>query len=117
MDFLKKHYEKVALAVALLLVIASAVYLALQVEKLNEEGPSLRGPKGKVIERIDIGIYTNALAALKEPPSWASVPLDPFHTTPRGEPGPPPPPSGDTNPPPPICHIYMSRVVYKPFQL
>ena len=40
MDFLKKYYEKIILAVALVALIVSAVVLALRVNQLSNEEPT-----------------------------------------------------------------------------
>ena len=100
MDFIKKHYEKIVLAVALVALIGSAAFLAFKVSALSEEvTDAIRSrPKGKPLEPVDIGIYTNAIACLQAPPMWNDGP-DMFHTgdivkAPAGgdvPPGPPPP--------------------------
>ena len=82
MDFIKKHFEKVLLAGALLVLIGVAGFLAWKVEKLSEEVNA--GLKGTERERAltftPTGDYSNALAGLKAPSSWRSNPTDPFHT-------------------------------------
>jgi len=97
MDFIKKHYEKIVLAVALVALIGSAAFLAFKVSALNEEvTAAIRSrPKGKLLEPGDIGIYTNAIACLQAPPMWNDGP-DMFHTgdidkTPAGGDKPPVP--------------------------
>lgn len=81
MDFIKKHYEKIVLAVALVALIGSAAFLAFKVSALSEEvTDAIRSrPKGKPLEPVDIGIYTNAIACLQAPPMWNDGP-DMFQT-------------------------------------
>ena len=66
MDFLKKHYEKVTLAAALILLIVSAVLLALKVSALStelEEAPR-RAPKPELTAHTPLQIYSNAIQAV-----------------------------------------------------
>lgn len=71
MDFLKKQFEKVALAAALLLLIVAAVYLALQAGNLTQQEPApLR--KGEVVQPVDVSPYSNALDMLRKPTQWTS---------------------------------------------
>jgi hypothetical protein len=77
MDFIKKHYEKVALAVALLILIASAISLALKVGALSteiQEAPRRPKPKGEAVKPTGLGDYTNAIVSLKEPTLWTINP-------------------------------------------
>jgi hypothetical protein len=81
MDFIKKHYEKVVLAVALLALIGAAGFLAFKASALSEEvSETIRSPKpkGRALDALDIGAYTNAIASLQGPPTWADA-TDPFH--------------------------------------
>jgi hypothetical protein len=74
MDFLKKHYEKITLAVALILLIVSAVLLALKVSALStalEDAPR-RAPKPQLTPHIPLQIYSNAIQAVAEPPIWST---------------------------------------------
>jgi len=74
MDFLKKHYEKVTLAAALILLIVSAVFLALKVSALStelEEAPR-RAPKPELTAHIPLQIYSNAIQAVADPPLWST---------------------------------------------
>jgi hypothetical protein len=82
MDFIKKHYEKIALAGALLALIASAVFLAIKVSALSEEveGAIHRKPKGRTLEPGDVGLYTNAIARILQPPLWTDNNVDMFRT-------------------------------------
>ncbi|HVM63065.1 MAG TPA: hypothetical protein VMV72_19560 [Verrucomicrobiae bacterium] len=73
MDFLKRHYEKILLAVALLALIASAVYLALSVSQVSNESPMARsGPRVGTNPHINLTTYSNAIALLAEPASWTN---------------------------------------------
>lgn len=81
MDFLKKHYEKLALAVALLLLIGSAVFLAFKVGALSaeiQEAPHRPKPKGKNAASVDLASYTNAIASVNAPALWIDMSVDPF---------------------------------------
>ena len=72
MDFLKKHYEKIILAVALVLLIASAIFLALKVSALSTELNDVpnRAPKPVLTAHQPLQVYSNAMQALTEPPIW-----------------------------------------------
>lgn len=83
MDFLKKHFEKLALALALLILIVSGIYLAFKVGQ-NRDDSGARTQRGKAVPPMAIDVFTNALASLKFPPQWTNVPFDPFNTQPRG---------------------------------
>ncbi len=82
MDFIKKHYEKIALAAALVALIASATFLAIKVSALSEQVDEAirRKPRGKTVEPGDIGLYTNAIARILVPPLWADNNPDMFRT-------------------------------------
>src|ERR1039458_5093076 len=72
MDFLKKHYEKVTLAAALILLIVSAVFLALKVSALStalEDAPR-RAPKPELTPHVPLQILSNAIQAVAEPTLW-----------------------------------------------
>jgi hypothetical protein len=72
MDFLKKHYEKITLAAALILLIVSAILLSLKVSALStalEEAPR-RAPKPQLTEHIILQVYSNAMQTLADPPIW-----------------------------------------------
>ena len=93
MDFIKKHYEKIALAAALLILIASAISLALKVGALSteiQEAPRRLKPKGEAVKSTGLGDYTNAIASLKEPTLWTLDPSRMFDERSRkiAEPGP-----------------------------
>jgi hypothetical protein len=74
MDFLKKHYEKITLAAALILLIVSAVLLALKVSALSTEidAGARRAPKPQLTSHIPLQIYSNAIQAVTEPPLWST---------------------------------------------
>ena len=86
MDFLKKHYEVIALAAALILLIVSAIFLSLKVSAINSEME--QAPRGslrpKSVTHIDEGSYSNAIAALAQPPLWTNAPSDLFSPLPFG---------------------------------
>jgi hypothetical protein len=80
MDFLKKHYEKVSLAAALIVLIASAILLSLKANTLNSElgaGPD-RVSKNDLVPQLDVQSYSNAILSLKQPPLWTNAPSDLF---------------------------------------
>jgi hypothetical protein len=71
MDFLKRHYEKIVLAVALVALIGSAIYLAMRVSQLSSEGPTMRAATHATpIQPIDLTSYSTAIASLTAPPMW-----------------------------------------------
>src|SRR5260221_8935902 len=74
MDFLKKHYEKITLAAALILLIVSAVLLALKVSPLSTElnDAPRRAPKPELAPHVPLQVYSNALQALADPPIWTT---------------------------------------------
>src|SRR2546426_1146016 len=81
MDFIKKHYEKIVLAAALLILIVSAISLALKVGALSaeiQEAPRRPKPKGESVKPTDLGDYTNAIVSLKEPTLWIIEPSGMF---------------------------------------
>lgn len=75
MDFLKKHYEKILLAVALVALIVSAIFLALNVSalssKLAEEPVSV--PRVAPAPHAILGTYSNAIQSLTQPPLWTNA--------------------------------------------
>ena len=74
MDFLKKHYEKITLAVALILLIVSAVVLAMKVSALSsalDDAPR-RAPKPQLMPHVVLQVYSNAFQALADPPQWST---------------------------------------------
>lgn len=74
MDFLKKHYEKVTLAAALILLIVSAVLLALKVSALSTalEEPTRRSLKPALTPHTSLQVYSNAIQAVADPPVWST---------------------------------------------
>jgi hypothetical protein len=80
MDFLKKHYEKIVLAVTLLALIVSAILLALKISDLSAGlgvTPSVVA-KVTAAPRAVIGPYSNAIQQLAQPPLWTNVPVKMF---------------------------------------
>jgi hypothetical protein len=77
MDFLKKHYEKIVLSVALLALILTALYLALQAGEFGA-GVVQPVPKGERVAAVDVSPYANALTALSNPPQWNMASRDLF---------------------------------------
>ncbi|MGD0651125.1 MAG: hypothetical protein ABSA97_08305 [Verrucomicrobiia bacterium] len=81
MDWIKKHYEKITLALALLLLIASATILSLKVGALSQEiqeAPRRTKTKGKPAQSINLGPYTNAIESVQQPPLWTNKPMPMF---------------------------------------
>lgn len=111
MDFLKKHFEKVALAVGLLLLIASAIYLSLRLGEVNQP-PGQINIRGEAAVPMDLTPYAKAIESLNNPPQWHDA--GPIFTPPgiivvdNGSPPPPPP----TN-----CLPQVLRIVREPFKL
>lgn len=84
MDFLKKHYEKITLATALVAVIVSAIWLSLKINALNSElaaGQTTREPRREASSNVNFQAYSNAIVMLKEPPLWTNAPTNPFGPT------------------------------------
>jgi hypothetical protein len=87
MDFLKKHYEKIAVAAALLALIASAIWLSLKINTLNSElveAQTTREPRHEALPSVNVQDYSNAILQLKEPPLWTNTPTDLFSPVPSG---------------------------------
>jgi hypothetical protein len=117
MDFLKRHYEKIVLAVALVALIVSAIYLALQVNAISNAGPTTRASTHVTPTlHVPLATYSNAILTLAEPPLWtngvAFIPISP---------GPSfiPPPSDHGTSPVPVIEFPVTLVslVRKPFKL
>jgi hypothetical protein len=74
MDFLKKHYEKIVLAVTLVALIVSAVLLAMNVgalsSQLAEEPNTI--PKAAPVPRAILETYSNAVQSLAQPSLWTN---------------------------------------------
>jgi hypothetical protein len=116
MDFIKKHYEKVVLAAALLALIGSAAFLAFKASALSQEvAETIRSPKpkGRPLEPTDIGPYTNAIACLQAPPVWADA-ADMFATGDRLISETRPVVEGPVHPKDPVVLLGISR---RPFKL
>jgi hypothetical protein len=78
MDFLKKHYEKIVLAITLVALIVSAVLLAMNVGTLSSqlaEEPNYVPTLAPAPHAV-LGPYSNAVLSLAEPASWTNG--DPF---------------------------------------
>jgi hypothetical protein len=82
MDFIKKHFEKIILAIVLVALIVVAVILAIWVNNLNQtiRNDSVLRHRGPAIEGTKTGMYTNAIAALESPALWTTNAIDPFGT-------------------------------------
>jgi hypothetical protein len=83
MEWLKKHFEKVALATALVLLIASAVILSVKVTELSNlvQAPRIFQPKAEQkATPVPLGGYSNALVQLAQPPLWTSTNVNMFHS-------------------------------------
>jgi hypothetical protein len=73
MDLLKRHFEKILLGIALVALIASAVYLSLQVDQLRERINTSAGSgalKGSPVKPINLAPYQTALQSLHKPDQW-----------------------------------------------
>jgi hypothetical protein len=114
MDFLKKHYEKILLAVALVALIVSAILLALRINALSSDLEQAPNSVTRVAPapRAVLGTYSNAITLLAQPPLWTNetrnlfvpIPIGPVFST--GTP---------TNPPEfPVILMSAGR---KPFKL
>ena len=53
MDFIKKHFEKILLAFALLILIGVAIYLAVEISKLSNEVKGGRFPASPTVGQGD----------------------------------------------------------------
>jgi hypothetical protein len=86
MDILKKHYEKILLAVALVALIVSAVLLALRINALSSNMDQAPNPVDKVApaSHAVLGAYSNAIARLAQPPLWTNVTAELFTPIPIG---------------------------------
>jgi hypothetical protein len=117
MDFLKRHYEKIILAAALVALIVSAVYLALRVNQISGEGPTTRAATHVTpTPHVPLTTYSNAILALASPPLWTNAGrlFVPSHEQGIDFPKPPP---GTTNPLAPEFPVTLLSVVRKPFKL
>ena len=87
MDFLKKHYDKILLAMAFILVIVFGSILVLKVNnlsrRLDQPNALLEPPRKATYEPMDTRKYAEALNALQHPPVWEATAVDLF---PRGTP-------------------------------
>ncbi|HTS18389.1 MAG TPA: hypothetical protein VMP11_12510 [Verrucomicrobiae bacterium] len=112
MDFLKRHYEKLLLAAALVALIASAVYLAMSVGQVSNEEPMARsGSRAGATPHLNLETYSNAWTLLSEPPSWTNG--NPFLRVDV-----PPPAVTNTNPgAAPEFPVVLLSLTRKPFKL
>jgi len=114
MDFLKKHYEKILLAVALVALIVSAILLALRINAFSSDLEQAPNPVARVAPapHAALGTYSNAIAQLAQPPLWTNEMRNPFTPIPIGPvilPG----PSTNTNEFP----VILMSAGRKPFKL
>jgi hypothetical protein len=110
MDLLKKHYEKVLLALALVALIGSAFVLSYRVNTLSAEIKAPPKPPGishGALKPMDFAPYTNAVGTLKAPPQWVGVTQDLFGMQPT---------SADVQPSPGGMPALVG-IVRKPFKL
>jgi hypothetical protein len=116
MDFLKRHYEKIVLGVALVALIVSAVYLALRVNEISSEGPTASAAARVVsTPHVILAPYSNAVQAVAEPSLWTNEAVDPFRPIPLGPVV--PIPSATTTNPTPEFPVTLLSLVRKPFKL
>jgi hypothetical protein len=75
MDFLKGHYEKLVLAIALVVLIGTAGYLVKKVSLLEKDvvnAPLRLPPKGRPVRPIPMDTYQRELTRLKNPALWTN---------------------------------------------
>ena len=77
---LKENYEKIIVCVALTFLTIVPLRLGLKLHKDNLN-PVRMFPKGELIEPLDPGPYTNAIAQLMNIPLWTHIYQDPFGIT------------------------------------
>jgi hypothetical protein len=113
MDFLKKHYEKIVLAVTLVALIVSAVLLAMNVGTLSSQlaeepnyVPAVAPAPHAVLET-----YSNAVQLLSKPSLWTNE-INPFVNTTI-----PPTPTNTVVVPTNDFQVVLMNVVRKPFKL
>ncbi len=71
MEFLKKHYEKIAVAIVSLMMIATAVILAGNLGIQNSEIPNVdKIPKGGEATPLNTNELLQITALLRNPPAW-----------------------------------------------
>jgi hypothetical protein len=114
MDFLKKHYEKIVPAVALLALIVSAILLAVRISDLSSELESApaSAPRVPPVPHAALQTYSNAIQALAQPPLWTNVPVKMFDPIPIGPVIVTPPPRATNEFP-----VILMKVVRLPFKL
>ena len=120
MDFIKKHFEKVLLAAALLVLLGVALILWRKVDALSEQvAAGLSGPTGKTTLTLTAtNDYTKAIDDIKTPANWHVSQIDPFHT---GIEIYNPQPTGPTNIIPqiklPVKPFLFKTITRKPFRM
>lgn len=84
MEFLRKHWEKVLMLLALLGLIAAGAVLYLKIDKLREGVAGLRGRThaDATITPLPTDALTNSISRLNKPATWQEFPIDPFSPTP-----------------------------------
>jgi len=117
MDLIKKHFEKIVLAVTLLVLMGVALVLWWKVDTLSTQvkagliGPAERTPTTFTAT----GTYSNALDGLKTPAIFGASPINPFHT--ENETYFPPAPIGTTPKPTPKEPFTVKDITHKPFPM
>ena len=115
MDFLKKHFEKVFLAAALLALIVSVVWLTVRIDALKAkvQGEIRRtNITGGPVKAVDVVPYERAIHALAQPVVWTNM-ADSFVTAAApGETNIDIRPPSDTGP-----KLSLRAIEYKPFSL
>jgi len=90
MDFLKKHYDKILLAMAFILVIVFGSILVLKVNnlsrRLDQPNALLEPPQKATYEPMDTHKYAEALNAVQHPPVWEATEVDLFRAERRRKP-------------------------------
>ncbi len=119
MDFIRRHLEKILLALALLSLIATAVVLAFKVDTLSTDilGAARRVPKkGEPLLPIDLGPYTNAIMVLNKAPTWEK-PNQPLFVPVIQTIAEAPPTNVITDVPIPEFPVKVSNIQQEPFKL
>lgn len=116
MDFLKKHGEKIAFALAMLILIGTAVWLTRKVGAITGNVEPYRQLKGGDIAKVTGEEYDQSLTKYLQPMLWTNAPRDPFEplraqkaTVNTNDPPVPPPPYGQ--------EMTLIRIVRVPFRL
>ena len=118
MDWLKKYYEKVLLAAALLLLIGVAAGLVFKINSLSAEFQASIHPElpNKPVAPIELTTYSNALSTLTTPPLWTNANAARLFPPVLVKPSTVPTQSVEVvTPPRPV--IVLERIVRQPFKL